>query len=112
MVESGRGGTREKIQQVALVLMVNASEAMPKGGTLQLRTGLGADGENLFICIKDSGCGIPADVLPRIFDPFFTTKEDQLRTGLGLAVAAARLVVGFRWCASGTFRDRDGILPT
>ena len=37
--------------------------------------------------IKDSGCGIPADVLPRIFDPFFTTKEDQNRTGLGLAVA-------------------------
>ena len=37
--------------------------------------------------IKDTGCGIPADVLPRIFDPFFTTKEDQNRTGLGLAVA-------------------------
>jgi signal transduction histidine kinase len=37
--------------------------------------------------VKDSGCGIPADVLPRIFDPFFTTKEDQNRTGLGLAVA-------------------------
>jgi len=37
--------------------------------------------------VKDSGCGIPEDVLPRIFDPFFTTKEDQNRTGLGLAVA-------------------------
>jgi len=39
--------------------------------------------------VKDSGSGIPADVLPRIFDPFFTTKEDQNRTGLGLAVAAS-----------------------
>jgi signal transduction histidine kinase len=37
--------------------------------------------------VKDTGAGIPADVLPRIFDPFFTTKEDQNRTGLGLAVA-------------------------
>ena len=37
--------------------------------------------------VKDTGCGIPEDVLPRIFDPFFTTKEDQNRTGLGLAVA-------------------------
>ena len=37
--------------------------------------------------VKDTGSGIPEDVLPRIFDPFFTTKEDQNRTGLGLAVA-------------------------
>ena len=37
--------------------------------------------------VKDTGSGIPADVLPQIFDPFFTTKEDQNRTGLGLAVA-------------------------
>ena len=39
--------------------------------------------------VKDTGPGIPTDVLPRIFDPFFTTKEDQNRTGLGLAVAAS-----------------------
>jgi two-component system NtrC family sensor kinase len=37
--------------------------------------------------VRDTGGGIPEDVLPRIFDPFFTTKEDQNRTGLGLAVA-------------------------
>ena len=37
--------------------------------------------------VKDTGCGIPPEVLPHIFDPFFTTKEDQNRTGLGLAVA-------------------------
>src|SRR5215468_4746525 len=69
-------------QQVILVLLVNAAEAMPKGGRLEIATdGTGA------VRVKDSGCGIHADVLPRIFDPFFTTKEDQNRTGLGLAVA-------------------------
>lgn len=76
-----------QIQQVVLVLMVNASEAMPKGGTLEVTTGLDEAAEQGYVRVKDSGCGIPPDVLPRIFDPFFTTKEDQNRTGLGLAVA-------------------------
>ncbi|MDR3699834.1 MAG: ATP-binding protein [Candidatus Sulfopaludibacter sp.] len=76
-----------QIQQVILVLMVNASEAMPKGGRLIVSTGLDEAGEQGVVTVKDSGSGIPADVLPRIFDPFFTTKEDQNRTGLGLAVA-------------------------
>jgi two-component system, NtrC family, sensor kinase len=76
-----------QIQQVALVLMVNASEAMPKGGRLEVSTEFDAAGEQGVVCVKDNGSGIPADVLPRIFDPFFTTKEDQFRTGLGLAVA-------------------------
>jgi two-component system, NtrC family, sensor kinase len=76
-----------QIQQVALVLMVNASEAMPRGGALEVSTGLDSKSDQGFVRIKDTGCGIPDDVLPRIFDPFFTTKEDQNRTGLGLAVA-------------------------
>ncbi len=76
-----------QIQQVILVLMVNASEAMPKGGRLVVTTEFdGADDQGV-VRVKDTGSGIPADVLPRIFDPFFTTKEDQNRTGLGLAVA-------------------------
>jgi two-component system NtrC family sensor kinase len=76
-----------QIQQVVLVLMMNAADAMPKGGKLAVSTELDADGENGVVRVKDTGCGIPADVLTRIFDPFFTTKEDQNRTGLGLAVA-------------------------
>lgn len=76
-----------QIQQVVLVLMVNASEAMAKGGTLEVATGVDEGTEQGFVRVKDTGCGIPEDVLPRIFDPFFTTKEDQNRTGLGLAVA-------------------------
>jgi two-component system NtrC family sensor kinase len=76
-----------QIQQVILVLMVNASEAMPKGGVLEVSTTLDAAAEQGVIRVKDTGCGIPEEVMPRIFDPFFTTKEDQNRTGLGLAVA-------------------------
>jgi len=60
---------------------------MPKGGTLEVSTELDAAADQCAVRIKDTGCGIPPDVLPRIFDPFFTTKEDQNRTGLGLAVA-------------------------
>jgi two-component system NtrC family sensor kinase len=77
-----------QIQQVILVLMVNAAEAMPKGGTLEVTTEFDIAGEQGVVRVKDTGSGIPEDVLPRIFDPFFTTKEDQNRTGLGLAVAA------------------------
>jgi signal transduction histidine kinase len=77
-----------QIQQVILVLMVNAAEAMPKGGRLEVTTEFDAAGEQGVVRVKDTGSGIPPDVLPRIFDPFFTTKEDQNRTGLGLAVAA------------------------
>jgi two-component system, NtrC family, sensor kinase len=76
-----------QIQQVVLVLMVNAGEAMPKGGRLEVATAFDPASDHLLVRVKDSGCGIPADVLPHIFDPFFTTKEDQNRTGLGLAVA-------------------------
>jgi two-component system NtrC family sensor kinase len=76
-----------QIQQVILVLLVNASEAMSKGGCLQVTTGFDATGEHGVVRVKDTGGGIPPEVLPRIFEPFFTTKEDQNRTGLGLAVA-------------------------
>ncbi|MGD0500946.1 MAG: ATP-binding protein [Bryobacteraceae bacterium] len=76
-----------QIQQVVLVLLVNASEAMPKGGALEVSTEFDAPSGQCAVRVKDTGGGIPEDVLPRIFDPFFTTKEDRNRTGLGLAVA-------------------------
>jgi len=76
-----------QIQQVILVLLVNASEAMPNGGSLAVVTEFDTRTDEGVVRVKDTGSGIPADVLPRIFDPFFTTKEDQNRTGLGLAVA-------------------------
>jgi two-component system, NtrC family, sensor kinase len=76
-----------QIQQVVLVLLVNAAEAMPKGGKLDVTTLADPETGDCMLKVKDTGGGIPEDALPRIFDPFFTTKEDQNRTGLGLAVA-------------------------
>ncbi len=75
-----------QIQQAVLALLVNATEAMPRGGRLEVATEMDAAAGHVRIRVRDSGSGIPADVLPQIFEPFFTTKEDQQRTGLGLAV--------------------------
>ena len=75
-----------QIEQVLVNIMVNASHSMTNGGTLTISTGLTNDDRNLFICIRDTGCGIPEGNLGKIFDPFFTTKEN-LGTGLGLAVS-------------------------
>jgi signal transduction histidine kinase len=60
---------------------------MGKGGTIEVFSAFEPDTEQVSIGVRDTGCGIPSEALPHIFDPFFTTKEDQLRTGLGLAVA-------------------------
>lgn len=76
-----------QIQQAVLVLLVNATEAMPQGGLLEVATELDAAAGRARIRVRDTGSGIPPEVLTQIFDPFFTTKEDQQRTGLGLAVA-------------------------
>jgi two-component system, NtrC family, sensor kinase len=76
-----------QMQQVFLVLMVNASEAMPKGGTLEVTTDFDTASDQGRVRVRDTGHGIPEDVLPQIFEPFFTTKSDPQRTGLGLAVA-------------------------
>jgi two-component system NtrC family sensor kinase len=74
-----------ELQQVLVNLMVNAIQAMPKGGTLSLRTWLtGTD--SLTIDVVDTGLGMDPSVLARIFDPFFTTKR-ALGTGLGLSIS-------------------------
>ena len=74
-----------QIQQVILILLVNAAEALGKDGRIEVKTEL--DGSTVRIHVRDNGPGIPDDVMPKIFEPFFTTKEEQQRTGLGLAVA-------------------------
>jgi len=76
-----------QIQQAVLVLLVNATEAMPHGGVLEVATEMDSAAEQARIRVRDTGPGISPEVLSQIFDPFFTTKEDQQRTGLGLAVA-------------------------
>jgi len=91
----------EQLTDLVVSLGNNALEAMPAGGILTLATarvaggGAGpasADGrEFVRIEVRDTGAGIPADVLPRIFEPFFTTKEAGRGSGLGLATAYAVL---------------------
>jgi signal transduction histidine kinase len=80
---------RQKLRQVFLNLLTNASDAMPQGGTLTLRmapTTL-ADGKpGVCIEVGDTGVGIPPENLQKIMDPFFTTKEEGKGTGLGLAI--------------------------
>lgn len=76
---------REKLQQVFLNLYLNATDAMPRGGTL--RVALGTEGDGLVeVRVADTGAGIEPEVLPRIFDAFYTTKDAGTGTGLGLMV--------------------------
>ena len=86
----------ESLQQVLTNLVVNAVQATPHGGTIEIRVdrvrsappdGPGyMEGEFVRLDVKDSGTGIAPDVLAHIFEPFFTTKEAGDGTGLGLSV--------------------------
>jgi signal transduction histidine kinase len=72
-----------QIQQVLLNLLVNARQAMPNGGRVILKLALDETGETVELSVRDTGIGIPADVLPKIFEPFFTTKSGPDATGKG-----------------------------
>lgn len=78
-------GDAVQLEQVLMNLGVNARDAMPAGGTLNLITRSGADGR-IQLEVRDTGTGIAAAVLPRLFEPFTTTKDPSKGTGLGLAM--------------------------
>lgn len=93
-------GDATQLHQVLLNLCVNARDAMPDGGTLELALetrSLDADaarsfpgaraGRYVVLCVSDTGTGIAPEHLDRIFDPFFTTKAPGVGTGLGLSTA-------------------------
>jgi two-component system sensor histidine kinase HydH len=69
--------------QALLNLLQNAFDATPDGGIIEFRVAL--DSESARISVRDSGIGIPDNLLPRIFDLYFTTKSGG--TGVGLAIA-------------------------
>ena len=74
-----------KLQQVFLNLFLNARDAMPGGGMLEVRTA--AHNGSVEVEIADTGAGIAREDINRIFDPFFTTKSNGRGTGLGLSVS-------------------------
>ncbi len=95
-------GDPTQLHQVLMNLCVNARDAMPDSGLLQItaenitldehyvRTNLEAQtGPYVSISVSDTGTGIPPHVLPRIFEPFYTTKEVGKGTGIGLSTVRA-----------------------
>jgi signal transduction histidine kinase len=101
-------GDRDRLQQVLINLLLNAVQAMPDGGAINVelavvkraRPGLEGNAEQAFArcSVADTGIGIPPEIRDKIFDPFYTTKEGQGGTGLGLAVC------------SGIVKEHDGFL--
>ncbi len=93
-------GDTTQLEQVVMNLCVNARDAMPKGGTLTIKTDLqtlddefclshpdAMPEDYIVLQVSDEGTGMSDEVLSRIFEPFFTTKEFGKGTGLGLAIA-------------------------
>jgi signal transduction histidine kinase len=78
------------LQQALLNIIINAEHAILEStdGRREIHIGTSVDRGTgrVAITVRDSGPGIPTDVLPRIFDPFFTTKDVGKGTGLGLAI--------------------------
>jgi len=78
-------GNAAKLQQVFMNLILNARDAMPQGGRMEIATGTAEDA--ILISFRDTGSGIAPEHLAKIYDPFFTTKQIGKGTGLGLAVS-------------------------
>ncbi len=85
-----------QLQQAIVNLLVNAMQAVPDGGHIEVATGTrraappggaAAEGDYVWIVVRDDGPGIPPENLGRLFEPFFTTKGPGEGTGLGLSVA-------------------------
>ena len=94
---------RGQMNQVFNNLFINAKEAMPEGGTIEIsaanvritgRTEVPLkEGQYVKISVKDCGTGIPEEHLPKIFDPYFSTKERGSEKGMGLGLAICYSII-------------------
>jgi PAS domain S-box-containing protein len=92
-----------QMKQAIYNLVINAKEAMPKGGTLTVRgenINISAqdsypmqEGDYLRISLRDTGAGIPAENLAKIFDPYYSTKDTYSQKGLGLGLAVCYSII-------------------
>jgi two-component system cell cycle sensor histidine kinase/response regulator CckA len=91
---------KRQLEQVIMNLVVNARDAMPKGGEIRIRTQAETlhepyerdrarvpPGDYVVVTVADHGCGMSPDKLTKIFEPFYTTKGTGEGTGLGLSMA-------------------------
>ncbi|OQY32367.1 MAG: hypothetical protein B6241_11080 [Spirochaetaceae bacterium 4572_59] len=80
-------GHENKLKQLFINLLNNASEAVLNKGEIQISTDISREpGDFVDICFTDNGNGIPDDIQEQIFSPFFTTKVTKTNTGLGLSI--------------------------
>jgi signal transduction histidine kinase len=85
-----------EIQQVLLNLLTNARQAMPRGGRILIRVAHDPAANTVDLTVRDSGSGIPADVLPRIFDRYYSTKsgpDASGKGGTGVGLAMCREII-------------------
>lgn len=80
-------GDRQSLSQVFLNLLLNALDAVKKGGHVTIKAWPDREKGLIHVAVGDDGCGIPPHVLPNVFDPFFSTKPRGKGTGLGLSVS-------------------------
>jgi two-component system NtrC family sensor kinase len=77
----------DQLKQAFIALFINATESMDKGGTIEVSTERTEPEDGYRVWVRDTGCGIPEEVLPRVFEPFFTTKTEAKGVGLGLSIS-------------------------
>lgn len=82
-------GNPDELSQVVSNLLINAKQACPQGGEIQLRTW--SERELAFLEVRDNGDGVAPELRERIFEPFFTTRPVDQGTGLGLAICRETL---------------------